>query len=560
VSNGAGERLGEAAAALRRGDLDGARAAALAALGEADVPEAHELLATLHFAEDELDDARGHAEQAFRGYRDRGDSRAAALTAIRLADLHDGSFGNSAAARGWLERARRLLQAEGHCVEWGYLELALMACNRDDIVDLEASADRALAIAQEFDDRALEVRALADGGLALVTEGRIKEGFRRLDEAMAALTAGEVTDTRMAGISFCSLLSSCDRAGDVARAEEWIRIVRESVLDHLGGRPVVLRQHCLLAYGSVLRSAGRWEEAEAALVEGLSVGRGGGLGHRAHISACLAAMRVDQGRLEEAADLLAPYEDSVNAAEALARLHLARSEADLAAAVARRGLRMLHGDVLRGAGLLGVLVQTEIARGDLEAAAQAAASLAGAAAVLDTPVVQAERALADGRVRAASGDHGVAVAAFEVALDSIGIDERPLKAGEARLALAGSLAATGDTAAAIVEARAALAAFDRVGACAGADQAAAVLRDLGAPPRTRGHDVAPAVANLTSREADVLDLLRHGLTNAEIAARLYISPKTAEHHVGRVLAKLGVRSRAEAAAIAATLATTPGSQ
>jgi DNA-binding NarL/FixJ family response regulator len=135
-----------------------------------------------------------------------------------------------------------------------------------------------------------------------------------------------------------------------------------------------------------------------------------------------------------------------------------------------------------------------------------------------------------------------------------------LKAGEARLALAGSLAATGDTAAAIVEARAALAAFDRVGACAGADQAAAVLRDLGAPPRTRGHDVAPAVANLTSREADVLDLLRHGLTNAEIAARLYISPKTAEHHVGRVLAKLGVRSRAEAAAIAATLATTPGSQ
>jgi DNA-binding NarL/FixJ family response regulator len=49
----------------------------------------------------------------------------------------------------------------------------------------------------------------------------------------------------------------------------------------------------------------------------------------------------------------------------------------------------------------------------------------------------------------------------------------------------------------------------------------------------------------------VLELVREGLTNAEIGERLYISPKTAEHHVGRVLTKLGVRTRAEAAAVAA---------
>jgi DNA-binding NarL/FixJ family response regulator len=55
---------------------------------------------------------------------------------------------------------------------------------------------------------------------------------------------------------------------------------------------------------------------------------------------------------------------------------------------------------------------------------------------------------------------------------------------------------------------------------------------------------------LTPREREVVELLAEGLTNAELAARLFISPKTAAVHVSNILAKLGMASRSEVAAFA----------
>ena len=71
-------------------------------------------------------------------------------------------------------------------------------------------------------------------------------------------------------------------------------------------------------------------------------------------------------------------------------------------------------------------------------------------------------------------------------------------------------------------------------------------------PQTNGnHVVTPPIgASLTGREREVLRLLARGLNQTDIAARLFISPKTVGGHIQRILAKLGVHSRAQAVAVA----------
>ncbi len=321
-----------------------------------------------------------------------------------------------------------------------------------------------------------------------------------------------------------------------------------------GNRPRVLHTHCRVAYGSVLRAAGRWPEAEASMLEALGPVDAPIRPHRDLTVAHLAGLRLEQGRIEEAAELLAPFEDRVTSCAPLALVHLKRGHPDLAVAVLQRGLRELVADALRIGPLLSLLVVAEIQRGDLAAATEAADRLQQIAEDSDVGALVIASHVARARVLAGSGDDAGAAAHLEEAIGTIGNDERPMLLATVRLELAEALTRSGDQAAAIAEARAALSCFERLGADAYRDQASALLRSLGDTARARPQRADEVTAALSVREQEVLELVSLGLSNAEIASRLFISPKTAEHHVGRILTKLGVRSRGEAAALAVRLA------
>jgi DNA-binding CsgD family transcriptional regulator len=112
---------------------------------------------------------------------------------------------------------------------------------------------------------------------------------------------------------------------------------------------------------------------------------------------------------------------------------------------------------------------------------------------------------------------------------------------------ASALADTGDTA----SLKEAWATFERLGAAPMAATVGEVLRARGVRIAARSRRAGVAhPSGLTERELEVVKLVAAGFTNPQIAASLYISRKTAEHHVSSILVKLSVTSRTEAAAAA----------
>jgi DNA-binding CsgD family transcriptional regulator len=490
-------------------------------------------------------------EQAFVGYQRRREPRPAVVTAVYLCLSYQMSLGNDAVAQGWSRRAASLVEEHGleEVAGWVYLCRAFLANESGAPGEAATWAHRAKALARRYGDTDLELCAVTELGASQVSQGNVAEGSALLDEAMAAALAGEASDLDTVVLVSCRTLTSCCVGWDIRRAVQWIRAA--GAFQQRYGSPHLFTT-CRLSLGSVLFCAGQWEEAAAELQQALGSTDGpADPAVRAQVLARLAELRIAQGRLEEADELLVGYGDEAPCAFARATLLLVTGACSPAATQLRRRLTEVDPTCLEAVRMAELLTQAELAAGRAAEARSLARQLHDRAGGTDSDLMTSLAERAVGRVLAAEGDATSKAGAVEH-LSRAGAAftrlEIPYEAARTRLLLAGVLAGS-DPDAAIAEARSAHLTLGRLGAAREADAAAALLRELGVRPgpgpRRRESDT------LTHREQEVLGLLAEGASNQDIAARLYISRKTVEHHVARVLTKLGLSGRAAAAAYAA---------
>lgn len=536
-----GEELAEATLALERADWAAARAGFEAALQREESGEALEGLGLALWFEGRADEGVAQRERAFTAYARAGRPDDAARIAVWVAHQHQ-LGGRPSAARGWLARAERALEGAGPGVGHGWVAVE-RARHATAVEEKVAESTRAVAIAREHGADDLEVFALSVLGRAETAAGRRDEGLRLLEEAMAAATAGMVRNVHTLGEAYCNLVMATVDAGDWERAAEWCEHVEGFARSH---RAAPLFGACRTAHADVLVATGHWAEAEEALEEALAT-------HERYIPemsaptvATLAELRVRQGRLADAAQLLAGREENPSALRALAVLRIAEGRAREAVSLLSRGLRGTDGDLVRSVQLLAALVDARLSAGDVDGAGSAVWELAVLADNSGLRIARARSELASARVLLAAGNAADAAEPARRALTEFAGLAMPLDAGESRLELARAIADS-QPEVADDEARTALDTFRTLGASRAVDAASAFLRTLGGGTAGRSR----VGGELTAREQEVLDLVAMGMSNARIARTLTISERTAGHHVSRILTKLGVHNRAEAAAYAA---------
>ena len=505
------------------------------ALGAEDL----ELLATSAYMLGRDDDLSG-LERAYHVYLDAGETLRAARCAIWVG-MHLSMRGEMGRASGWLGRAQRLVEREGRdCVEQGYLLFPLMFQHEasGNFEAAVATAADAAEIGERFGDADLFALARQDQGILLVRQGRVVEGLRLLDEAMVAVTAGELSPI-VSGLVYCGVILGCQDAYELRRAQEWTAALtrwceQQPDMVSFTGR-------CLIHRAEIMQLHGAWPDA---LEEARQAGERCA---RAMNRAAAAEAFYRQGEVHRLQGRFAAAEEAYREARrngwepqpGLALLRLVQGNTGAAAAAVRRVMGEST-DLHKRARLLPAYVEIMLAVGDVQEARSACRELEEISTGYGSGMLGAIAAHARGAVDLADGDAQAALVALRHAWQAWEELEVPYEAARVRALLGLACRALGDDDTAALELEVARGVFARLGAAT----------DLARVDSLTRHAASGDTRGLTPRELQVLRLVAAGKSNREIASELVLSGRTVERHMSNIFTKLSVSSRAGATAYA----------
>lgn len=472
----------------------------------------------------------------------KADMRAARVAFwLGLTLMFRGEFGQGS---GWLARAGRLVEEHGaDCVERGYVLLprAEQSLSSGDLAEAERLSVDAVGIGSRFADEDLLAIARHLLGRCRLLAGRMTDGLGLLDEAMVAVTTGRVSPM-VTGLIYCSVIDICQTFHIYQRAKEWT----DALSGWCASQPelVSFTDRCLIHRSEILIFDGKWEAAAAEAARASSRLQRSPARHRAAPAVYL------EGEVHRLCGRFAAAQKSYRTAHQLghdpqpgfALMRLEQGDLQSATSAIERSLSALRDDLGR-MHLLPAAIEIALGAGDIGAAQAHCAELTRLSHSFPSTLVEAMLSEATGDVSFATAGPAAALPEFRRSAEiwrTLGI---PYRLAHVRLKTGRACAVLGDTEGARAEMEAARDGFAELGAVPDAKKAEAALRGL----RKTGQG-----GLLTPRQTEVLALIAQGLTNRDIAERLGLSRRTIDRHVGDILTRTGVPTRAAATAYALT--------
>ena len=487
------------------------------------------------------DEAVSALERAFELRRAAGDLTAAATGAFWLYSefLYAGEL---ARAGGWMARLGDLAETLG-AARPGWLSIteARRSIVEGRYDDARAALTGALAQGREHGEIDLETFAILLTGRSMVMAGRIREGLARLEAAMLHVTGGQ-TSPRMTSMLYCAAIGICEEeACELARAQEWARSLERwmaSLPTSYGG---ALLDNCRVYRAALMRRRGQLGEAAAELeLAASNLTDGNGVLVAGHACYELGEVHRLLGQ-DEAAELAYRRATALGriAQPGLAMLRLRQGDVETALHGLRRAVAEATGAPER-ARLLPSLVTVALAADELAEADRALAELDRLALALRSSALDAEAARARGEVELAAGRPEAALPLLRRSSDAWRGLSAPYETARTGVLIARACRALGDEEGARLELVSTRELFTELAAAPDLRQVESIEAPAGAAP-----------GGLSEREIEVLRLVAAGMTNRAIAAKLYISERTVHRHVSNIFGRIGVNSRAAAAAYAA---------